>query len=72
MWLPFYLNLSYNMNYTVIGLLATLYDIGGISGSILAGYISDKLNFRSLVVEVMIILSLPIIMMFQLTDNNST
>ena len=72
LWLPFYLSTSFSMDLTTIGFLATLYDLGAISGSIMAGYISDKVRFRSAVVEVMIILAIPIVMLFRITDEENT
>ena len=60
------------MNLTVIGFLATLYDLGAISGSIIAGYVSDKVKFRSAVVMAMLVLAVPAVLMFRVTDENST
>ncbi|OMJ73063.1 hypothetical protein SteCoe_28340 [Stentor coeruleus] len=69
MWLPFYLQNSYGMSFTKIGFLATLYDIGAITGSVMAGFLSDKFRFRSAVVEIMLILSIPAVMMFRVVDS---
>lgn len=71
LWLPFYLSTSFSMDLTTIGFLATLYDLGAISGSITAGYISDKVRFRSAVVEGMILLAVPMVMLFRITDEES-
>lgn len=47
-WLPFYLSQiaigGENMSVKSAGNLSTLFDVGGIVGGILAGYISDKLK----------------------------
>lgn len=67
MWLPYYLAIVHRLYIAEIGLLCTLYDLGGISGSILAGYLSDKVKFRSLIVEVMICLAIPIVLLFRAT-----
>lgn len=72
LWLPFYLATSFSMNLTVIGFLATLYDLGAISGSIIAGYVSDKVRFRSAVVMVMLVLAVPVVLLFRVTGEDST
>ncbi|XP_059643354.1 putative glycerol-3-phosphate transporter 4 [Cornus florida] len=50
-WLPFYLSqTAIGGEYVSVksaGNLSTLFDVGGIVGGILAGYISDKLNARA-------------------------
>lgn len=66
LWLPFYLSSIHQMEMTEIGLLATMYDLGGIFGSISAGFISDKIKFRSIVVETMICIAVPLILIFRL------
>lgn len=60
------------MSLTVIGFLATLYDLGAISGSIVAGYVSDKVKFRSAVVIVMLAMAVPIVLMFRVIDEENT
>ncbi|XP_020084979.1 putative glycerol-3-phosphate transporter 4 [Ananas comosus] len=50
-WLPFYLSQTAiggeYMSVKSAGNLSTLFDVGGIIGGILAGYISDQLNARA-------------------------
>ncbi|KAH6829844.1 Major facilitator superfamily protein [Perilla frutescens var. hirtella] len=50
-WLPFYLSQTaiggQYMSVKSAGNLSTLFDVGGIIGGILAGYISDKLRARA-------------------------
>ncbi|XP_073032765.1 putative glycerol-3-phosphate transporter 4 [Primulina eburnea] len=50
-WLPFYLSQTaiegHYMSVKTAGNLSTLFDVGGIFGGILAGYISDKLKARA-------------------------
>ncbi|KAL8244574.1 hypothetical protein R6Q59_010832 [Mikania micrantha] len=50
-WLPFYLSQTEiggeRMSVKSAGNLSTLFDVGGIVGGILAGYISDKLKARA-------------------------
>jgi OPA family glycerol-3-phosphate transporter-like MFS transporter 3 len=71
LWLPFYLSTGFSMSLTVIGFLATLYDLGAISGSIIVGYISDKVKFRSAVVLAMIILAVPIVLIFRMINESN-
>ncbi|EEF30601.1 Glycerol-3-phosphate transporter, putative [Ricinus communis] len=51
-WLPFYLSQTEiggeYMSVKSAGNLSTLFDVGGIVGGILAGYISDKLRARAI------------------------
>ncbi|XP_073019903.1 putative glycerol-3-phosphate transporter 4 [Primulina eburnea] len=50
-WLPFYLSQTaiggHYMSVKTAGNLSTLFDVGGIFGGVLAGYISDKLKARA-------------------------
>ncbi len=68
MWLPYYLSSEFGLGLTKIGLLATLYDLASIFGTMTTGYITDKIKFRSIVVEVMVLVSLPVIVGFQMVD----
>ncbi|XP_068650027.1 putative glycerol-3-phosphate transporter 4 [Aristolochia californica] len=51
-WLPFYIGQTAiggeHVSVKSAGNLSTLFDVGGIVGGILAGYISDKLNARAI------------------------
>lgn len=41
MWLPYYLGTAYGFSLNLIGIVASLYDLGAVSGSVFAGVISD-------------------------------
>ena len=51
-WLPFYIERTriggVYLTPAQAGRLSTLFDIGGVAGGILAGYVSDRFNARSL------------------------
>ena len=65
MWLPYYLRLYYGMDMIEIGLLTSLYDLGGVVGSVLGGYFSDLVKVRSATVELMLVLAVPMLLVFQ-------
>lgn len=45
-WLPYYLDEVINVDEDYKGHLATLYDVGAITGSFTIGYVTDRLNMR--------------------------
>uniref|UniRef100_J3LFD2 Major facilitator superfamily (MFS) profile domain-containing protein n=1 Tax=Oryza brachyantha TaxID=4533 RepID=J3LFD2_ORYBR len=62
-WLPFYLSETSiggkKMSITSAGYLSTLFDVGGIIGGILAGFISDHLNARATTAAIFVYLAIP-------------
>lgn len=72
-WLPFYIE------HTPIGGkkygprisadLSTLFDVGGIIGGILAGYISDKKECSGITVVVMLIIAAPMLFIYRFLAN---
>ncbi|CAL9060950.1 putative glycerol-3-phosphate transporter 4 [Musa acuminata AAA Group] len=62
-WLPFYLShTAIGGEYLSVksaGNLSTLFDVGGIIGGILAGFISDQLNARATTAATFIYLAIP-------------
>lgn len=65
-WLPYYLSNNLSISKSVIGDMASLYDIGGILGSCIAGWLTDRLGSRTLVIVPCLISSLPILLSFRI------
>jgi len=58
-WLPFYLNKAFNWDEQEADQLSTAYDVAGIIGGTLVGFISDRLRKRTILIVPMLILSIP-------------
>ena len=65
MWLPYYVEIGLKGSGRDKGLLAGLFDVGGIIGSGAAGWLSDKIGFRCLVVLLCTVLAVPLLLMFE-------
>ncbi|PUZ76840.1 hypothetical protein GQ55_1G322500 [Panicum hallii var. hallii] len=67
-WLPFYLSQTAiggeHMSAASAGYLSVLFDVGGIIGGILAGFISDQLNARATTAAVFMYLAIPSLFLF--------
>ncbi|CAL2259125.1 unnamed protein product [Prunus armeniaca] len=68
-WLPFYLSQTeIGGEYVSVksaGNLSTLFDVGGIVGGILAGYISDKLNARATTAASFMCAAIPAMLLYR-------
>ncbi|KOM32534.1 hypothetical protein LR48_Vigan01g209000 [Vigna angularis] len=68
-WLPFYLTHTEiggkYMSVKSAGNLSALFDVGGIVGGILAGYISDKLNARAITAASFMYAAIPSMLLYQ-------
>lgn len=68
-WLPFYLSQTeIGGEYVSVksaGNLSTLFDVGGIVGGILAGYISDKLRARAITAATFMYAAIPSILLYR-------
>mmetsp|Transcript_41120 Transcript_41120/g.101430 ORF Transcript_41120/g.101430 Transcript_41120/m.101430 type:complete len:489 (+) Transcript_41120:164-1630(+) len=68
-WLPFYIERTeiggQYLTAAKAGELSTLFDIGGVAGGILAGYVSDRFNARSLTSAGFVYLSIPVLWMYR-------
>ena len=68
-WLPFYIERTeINGQYlsaAKAGELSVIFDLGGIVGGILAGYISDRYNARSMTAAAFVYLSIPVLYMYR-------
>ena len=47
------------------GILSTIFDVGGVLGGILAGYISDKIEARAVTSITFLLLSIPALLLFR-------
>ncbi|XP_078340053.1 sugar phosphate exchanger 3-like isoform X2 [Crassostrea virginica] len=58
-WLPYYLHNKYGWKETVADDISIWYDVGGIIGGTLFGYVSDRFQHRSVIVIPMLLLGIP-------------
>ncbi|KAJ8626011.1 hypothetical protein MRB53_019318 [Persea americana] len=69
-WLPFYLSqTAIGGEYVSVksaGNLSTLFDVGGIIGGILAGYISDKLKARAITAATFTFCAIPALLLYRI------
>ncbi|XP_052210393.1 putative glycerol-3-phosphate transporter 4 isoform X1 [Diospyros lotus] len=74
-WLPFYLSQTAiggeYMSVKSSGNLSTLFDVGGIFGGILAGYISDRLNARATTAASFMYMAIPAMILYRSYGNIS-
>ncbi|MFS7996989.1 putative ABC-type glycerol 3-phosphate transporter [Helianthus anomalus] len=74
-WLPFYLSQTEiggeRMSVKSAGNLSTLFDVGGIVGGILAGYISDKLRARATTAASFMYAAIPSMLLYRSYGNIS-
>ena len=66
MWMPFYLISNFHMHMGHLALLLSTYNIGGIAGSVLGGWLSDIYNRRMATVAAMLICSVPLMILFRM------
>ncbi|CAL1401698.1 unnamed protein product [Linum trigynum] len=68
-WLPFYLSQTaiggHFMSVKSAGNLSTLFDVGGIVGGILAGYISDRLKARAITAASFMYMAIPAMLLYR-------
>lgn len=68
-WLPFYLSQTAIggefISVKSAGNLSTLFDVGGIIGGILAGYVSDKLNARAITAASFMYAAVPALLLYR-------
>lgn len=70
MWLPYYLNII-GYSQSTANNLSTIYDIGGIVGGILTGYISDKIHARGITCMMMLIITVPVLYLYMIVATYS-
>lgn len=66
MWLPSYIYKQLDQPEYIGGVMASLYDIGGVFGCILLGWLSDKISARVFLFFPLLVGSLPLILSFTL------
>ncbi|CAG2196428.1 SLC37A3 [Mytilus edulis] len=71
-WLPFYLHGAFGWKETVADDISIWYDVGGIIGGTIAGFISDRFRKRSLIVIPMLVLAIPALFIYSHSPNNKT
>ncbi|GAB6020611.1 hypothetical protein CHUAL_003286 [Chamberlinius hualienensis] len=64
-WLPRYINQTSSLSATVAANLSTLFDVGGIVGGIIAGYISDRTGANATTCSVMLCIAIPMLFIYQ-------
>lgn len=64
-WLPRFIALSTHNDSEDSAYLSTPFDIGGVFGSIVAGYLSDRYRANGLTCSAMLVLSIPSMFMYQ-------
>ncbi|KAJ8753248.1 hypothetical protein K2173_017863 [Erythroxylum novogranatense] len=69
-WLPFYVRhtavAGVHLSHKAAGILSTLFDIGGVFGGILAGFISDMIEARAVTSISFLLLSIPAIILYRI------
>uniref|UniRef100_A0A915DZ69 Major facilitator superfamily (MFS) profile domain-containing protein n=1 Tax=Ditylenchus dipsaci TaxID=166011 RepID=A0A915DZ69_9BILA len=63
-WLPYYLTYKFTWEESEANRLSIFYDVGGIVGSIVGGFISDRIHHRSPVLMTMLVVSLPLLFFY--------
>ncbi|XP_042503686.1 putative glycerol-3-phosphate transporter 4 [Macadamia integrifolia] len=74
-WLPFYLSQTeiggQYVSVKSAGNLSTLFDVGGIVGGVLAGYMSDRLNARAITAASFMYAAIPSMLLYRLYGSTS-
>ncbi|KAK9269640.1 hypothetical protein L1049_001417 [Liquidambar formosana] len=68
-WLPFYIRhtavAGVHLSHKSAGILSTIFDVGGVCGGILAGYISDQIEARAVTSIIFLSLSIPVLVLYR-------
>lgn len=69
-WLPFYIRhtavAGVHLSHKSAGILSTIFDVGGVIGGVLAGYISDLIEARAVTSVVFLLLSVPALVFYRI------
>ncbi|XP_048257345.1 sugar phosphate exchanger 3-like isoform X1 [Haliotis rufescens] len=71
-WLPYYLSNAYHWKETVADSISIWYDVGGIVGGTIGGFISDRFERRAIVVIPMLGLAIPSLFIYGNSPANLT
>ncbi|KAK4257485.1 hypothetical protein QN277_007065 [Acacia crassicarpa] len=68
-WLPFYIShtavAGVHLSKKSAGILSTIFDIGGVLGGVMAGFISDIIEARAVTSMIFLFLSIPILVLYR-------
>ncbi|KAL5547683.1 hypothetical protein UlMin_002914 [Ulmus minor] len=75
-WLPFYIRhtavAGVHLSHKTAGILSTIFDIGGVLGGVLAGFISDVIEARALTSILFLLLSIPALVLYRVYGSLSS
>lgn len=68
-WLPFYIRhtavAGVHLSHKTAGILSTIFDIGGVFGGVIAGFISDIIEARAVTSVTFLLLSIPALILYR-------
>ncbi|XWS73019.1 hypothetical protein CRYUN_Cryun02cG0090000 [Craigia yunnanensis] len=68
-WLPFYIRhtavAGVHLSHKTAGILSTIFDIGGVFGGVMAGFISDIIEARAVTSVIFLLLSIPALILYR-------
>ncbi|CAI0629545.1 unnamed protein product [Linum tenue] len=68
-WLPFYIRhtavAGVHLSHKTAGILSTVFDIGGVLGGIVAGFVSDQIEARAVTSVMFLLLSIPALILYR-------
>lgn len=72
LWMPLYLSSVMGFEGKVTGVLASMFDVGGLLGGIAVGHISDRLRSRTYILTPLVALGIPLLVSFLLIDAHTS
>jgi sugar phosphate permease len=72
LWMPLYLSSVMGFGGKVTGVLASMFDVGGLLGGIAVGHISDRLSSRTYILTPLVTLGVPLLLAFLLVDAHTS
>ena len=70
--MPLYLSSVMGFEGKVTGVLASMFDVGGLLGGIAVGHISDRLRSRTYILTPLVALGIPLLVSFLLIDAHTS